>query len=411
MNAKADAQGLRVAQMIRSGDKQSAAIERAPGLYECQGVGNSYRIVTPDGDVMVNAGTLGDAHRNRPLFDAVSDNPVRYIVLTQHHANQYGGLEVYKTDQNQVIAQRRYPDDRHYHDMLMEHYRRGSRRIFAGITGPTQHMLPTEEVTPDLLFDDRHAFELGGRRFELLATPGGEALCALVVWLPIERIAVVGNLFGPLFGNQPNLNTARGDKPRSAAEFIRSIKRVRDLKPELLLTGHEVIQGAERIEREITRIADAVQWVHNRTVEGMNQGIDLRTLMREVQPPPELRLTEEYGKVAWNVRAIWHEYTGWFDPSRGTTELFTVPASSVAPTIAQLAGGADRLAESARGFVAQGKPLEALHLLDIAVVDSPDSAVVKQVKREALTLLLEQTGGKNLWERMWISAELRQLDG
>jgi glyoxylase-like metal-dependent hydrolase (beta-lactamase superfamily II) len=410
VNAKVDSQVLRVAQMIRSGDKQSAAIERAPGLYECQGVGNSYRIVTPDGDVMVNTGTLGDAQRNRLLFDAVSGNPVRHIVLTQHHANQYGGLEIYKTDQNQVIAQRRYPDDRHYHDMLMAHYRRGSRRIFAGITGPTERMLPMHEISPDLLFDDHHTFELGGRRFEVLATPGGEALCALVVWLPDERIAVVGNLFGPLFGNQPNLNTVRGDKPRSAVEFIRSIKRVRDLKPELLLTGHEVIHGAERIEREITRIADAVQWVHDRTVEGMNLGIDLRTLMRDVRPPPELTLTEEYGKVAWNVRAIWHEYTGWFDPSRGTTELFAVPASSVATTLTQLAGGADRLAESAQGFVAQGKPLEALHLLDIAVVGDPASEWVKQVKRDALKLLLEQTGGKNLWERMWIAAELRLLD-
>ena len=182
---------------------------------------------------------------------------------------------------------------------------------------------------------------------------------------------------------------------------------MRGLKPEIVLTGHEDIRGAEHIEREITRIIDAVQWVHDRTVEGMNAGVDLRTLMREIKVPPELALTEEYGKVSWNVRATWHEYTGWFDPSRGTTELYGVPPSSVAPAIAELAGGADRLALRAQDFVASGKPLEALHLLDIALAAEPDLTLGRDVKHEALKLLLQQTGGKNFWERMWIAAEIR----
>jgi alkyl sulfatase BDS1-like metallo-beta-lactamase superfamily hydrolase len=142
----------------------------------------------------------------------------------------------------------------------------------------------------------------------------------------------------------------------------------------------------------------------------MNEGRDLQALMREVTPPPELALTEEYGKVAWNVRAIWHEYTGWFDPARGTTELYGVPPSRVAPAIVELAGGADRLVERARRFLGDGKPLEALHLLDIALAAAPDSQASRDVKREALELLLEQTGGRNLWERMWIASQIRELD-
>lgn len=271
--------------------------------------------------------------------------------------------------------------------------------------------MPTQEVAPDLLIgDEGYAFELGGRRFEIIHTPGGETRSAVIVWLPDEKIAVVGNLFGPLFGNQPNLNTLRGDKPRWALQFIDSIKTLRALQPEQILTGHEDIRGAEHIHRETTRIIDSVQWVHARSVEGMNAGKDLRTLMAEVVPPPELTLTEEYGKVAWNVRAIWHEYTGWHDPARGLTDLYGVAASSVAPAIAELAGGADRLAARARGFVAEGKPLEALHLLDIALAAEPGSKLSREVKRAALELLNQQTGGANLWERMSIAAEIRELD-
>jgi len=402
--------GLRTAELIKSGRDQDAAIERAPGVWECRGIGNSYLLTTAEGDVLVNAGTLGDARRGRSLFARISTAPIRYIILTQSHANQYGGLEIYKTPQTIVVAHRGYPAERACNEMLSAHYRRGSRRIFGGITGKAEDIVPTKEVAPDqLIGDEGHAFELGGRRFEIIWTPGGETRSALIVWLPAEKIALVGNLFGPLFGNHPNLNTLRGDKPRSALQFIDSVKTLRSLRPELILTGHEEIRGAARLELDLTRIIDSVQWVHDRTVAGMNLGKDIRTLMHEISAPPELALTEDYGKVAWNVRAIWHEYTGWFDPARGTTELYAVPPSSVAPAIAELAGGAERLAERARAFLAEGKALEALHVLDIALAAEPECPLGRQVKVGALRLLNEQTGSKNLWERMWCAAEIRDL--
>lgn len=403
--------GLRTADLVKSGSEQQSAIERADGIWESRGIGNSYLVTTDAGDVLVNAGTLRDARRGKELFAKVSQNPIRFIILTQSHANQYGGLEVYKTPDNEVIAHRIYTEDRIYGAALDPHYRRGSRRIFGGITGNAADLTPTQEVAPDLLIgDEGHGFDLGGRRFEIIWTPGGETRSALVVWLPKERIAIVGNLFGPLFGNHPNLNTMRGDKPRWALQFIESVAKVRALKPDLILTGHEDIRGAEHIERELTKIIDSVRWVHDRTIEGMNEGKDLRCLMRDIQTPPELTLTEEYGKVAWNVRATWHEYTGWFDPARGTTDLYGVPPSAVAPALAELAGGAGPIAHRARGFIDEGRPLEALHLLEVALAAEPASDLARGAKRDALLLLNQQTGGKNLWERMWIAAEIRDLE-
>lgn len=403
-------QGLKVADMVKSGKSQTEAIKRGRGIYECRGVGNSYLVTTDEGDVLVNAGTLADARRGKALFAKVSEHAIRYVILTQSHANQFGGLEMYKTSDNYVIAHHNYPAERKYSIALSEHYRRGSRRFFRNISGSTEDMLPTREIEPDILIDEKYSFELGGRRFETIWTPGGETRSAVVVWLPEEKVAIVGNLFGPLFGNQPNLNTLRGDKPRSALEFIASVKKVRDLQPEQLLTGHEDIRGREHIHRELGRIIDSVQWVHDKTIEGMNAGIDLKTLMRQVVPPPELTLTEEYGKVSWNVRAIWHEYTGWFDPSCGTTELYGISYLSVAPDIVELVGSADRLIARAGDLVEQGRPLEALYLIDISLAVDSTSRPAREEKKAALLKLREISGDQNLWERMWLVAALDDLD-
>jgi hypothetical protein len=70
----------------------------------------------------------------------------------------------------------------------------------------------------------------------------------------------------------------------------------------------------------------------------------------------------------------------------------------------------DQLVRRAQQFVTEGKPLEALHVVDIALAAEPRSEFARGAKREALERLLEQTGGKNLWERMWIAAELRDLE-
>jgi alkyl sulfatase BDS1-like metallo-beta-lactamase superfamily hydrolase len=403
--------GLRVADQINSGVDQEHAILRAPRIWESRGIGNSYLLTTSAGDVLVNAGTLADAKRGRELFQKISSNRIRTIVLTQSHANQYGGLEIYKTPDNIVIAHQLYPKERAYNKALEPYYRRGSRRIFGGITGPTQSFIPTREVPPDLLIgDEGYTFTLGDRKFEIIWTPGGETRSAVIVWLPQERTAIIGNLLGPLVGNYPNLNTLRGDKPRSAQEFIDSASILRALKPALVLTGHEVISGADKIETVLTRTIDAVKWLLDKTIEGMNEGQDLRSLMRTVKPPREIALTEEYGRAAWNVRAIWHEYTGWFDPSRGTTELYEVSPASIAYDIVELAGGTGPLTKRAKEHIAKAEPLQALHLLDIVLGADPNDAEGRDTKRDALNILLEQTGGKNLWERRWLQSEIRALD-
>ena len=140
---------------------------------------------------------------------------------------------------------------------------------------------------------------------------------------------------------------------------------------------------------------------------GMNAGTDVHTLMREVVLPPELEVGEGYGKVSWDVRAVWENYAGWFH-HRSTTELYAVPPSSVHADLVDAAGGADALAEKATARARAGDDLEAIHLAEIVLTVEPGHAAARAAMRDAHRSLLERS--ENFWERAWLREQLSGFD-
>ena len=153
----------------------------------------------------------------------------------------------------------------------------------------------------------------------------------------------------------------------------------------------------------------AVSYLNEAVIAGMNAGKDVHTLMREIKLPNELKIGEFHGKVSWAVRAIWEEYSGWFHYD-STTSLYGVPRSAIDADLAELAGGAAMLAARARQRLSEGRPLEAMHLLDIALGAQPANADALAVKKDALQLLLRDSGGTNLSEVMWLKSEIAAVE-
>jgi alkyl sulfatase BDS1-like metallo-beta-lactamase superfamily hydrolase len=386
------------------------AEEIAPGLWCSPGLSNAYLLTTAEGRVIVNTGMGFEGPVHRANFDAVDSSPVRYIIFTQGHVDHVGGLDSVRDPDTTVVAQSNWTLWRDDNERLIRY--RANRSAFAfkdilatGIEAIQRRLgsthLPGQSVpTVDLDFDDRLTLEVGERRLELVSVPGGETTDSLVVWLPEERICLCGNTFGPVFGHIPNLVTIRGDRYRDALTAISSVELVRDLQPELLVTGHfEPIAGADRIHAELTRLRDAIQYIHDQTVAGMNAGKNVQTLMREITLPAEYEVGQGYGKVAWDVRAIWENYSGWFQ-HRSTTELYPVGFDAVAADVVELAG-ADALVERAREHLAEGRPLHAIHLAELLANGHPGA---REVLKEAHEILL--SGSTNFWESAWLSRQI-----
>jgi alkyl sulfatase BDS1-like metallo-beta-lactamase superfamily hydrolase len=394
--------------LVKQGEGSQDAVDLGDGIFMSRNIANSYLITTDDGDVLINTGTDFEADAIKARFARVSQEPLRIVTFTQGHPDHVGGWNLFNAAGVETIAQANHRDVREYWRRLHPFYARRIMTLWGAFMDVEARSmkLPPEPVLTTT-FIDSHAVQLGGRRFELYSTPGGETTDALAVWLPEHRMVFVGNLMGPFFGHVPNLYTLRGDKIRSAMAFIHSVDRVLALNPQTLINGHDVFNGADEIARTMTKVRDATVYLRDRTIDGMNAGADLWTLMGQITLPAELALPQVHGKVPWIVRAIWEEHVGWFR-YESTTELYDAPPSTVWQDIVELTGGTTALTDRARGHVERGHALQALHLTDIVLAHSPGDPAASSVKHSALERLLQDGGRENFSEVQWLERAMKR---
>jgi alkyl sulfatase BDS1-like metallo-beta-lactamase superfamily hydrolase len=379
---------------------------------------NCYLLETSEGNIQLNAGMGIEAPVIQQNFAEFSDSSLKYLILTQGHVDHVGGVGYFreKNPGLEVIAQASNPEHQAYDARLAPF--RANRSAFAftdkfasAFENYASHGLtdfpPQDVPVPDILVEERHAFTLGGLDVEVIAVPGAETNDSVVVWLPQHRICLTGNLFGCPFGHFPNLVTIRGDRYRDALTVAAAAQTILDLKPEMILYGHHgPVEGADIIAAELTALRDAIVYVHDETVSGMNAGKDVYTLMAEIQLPAEMEVGQGYGKVAWGVRAIWENYAGWFH-HRSTTELYAQPPATVYTDIIELAGGPEPLVERVRQKLAVGETLQALHLLDILLPEHRDVPGVKEAAIEAHQVLARES--ENFWLTSWLNNQVKEL--
>jgi glyoxylase-like metal-dependent hydrolase (beta-lactamase superfamily II) len=385
-------------------------------LYRSGGNTAAYMILTDHGRVIVNTGMGYEAPHHKRVFDAIRPGPTHHIITTQAHVDHVGGVDLFKEPGTTYIAQANNPacqrDDKRIQGLRMrtagiwfDMLGTEAKRIWS--ENPGVSMTQSEPI-PDILFEDRLALTVDGLRIELYAAVG-ETIDCCIVWLPEHRIALVSNLFGPLFPHFPNVNTIRGDRYRFVEPQSATNRMVRELRPEMLVTGRfEPIVGADLIEASLERLDKAVDHVHTKTLEGINDGVPIWTLMEEIQLPAELRVGQGYGKVSWAVRTFWEEYVGWFK-LQSTTELYADPAPAALAELVD-ALGVDATLDRAQAALDRGEAVLAIRLGEAIEAAAPDEPRLAPLMAAAHRHLYDNGGETSFWEEGWLRTQAERWE-
>jgi alkyl sulfatase BDS1-like metallo-beta-lactamase superfamily hydrolase len=390
--------------LLRVGQDQKKALKFGEAIYQAIGFGNTFMVVTEAGNVIIDTSMPFNAARHKQLLQAENAGPIKYIILTHAHGDHTGGVPTWKQPDTKIIAQKNHAEFQHYQTRLNGFFAlRNAAQFSLRIPdpGPWRGNYAAK-IEPTILFDDKYEFELGGVKFEVFSTPG-ETPDHATAWIPKYKAAFIGDNF---YASFPNIYTLRGTQPRWALDYVNSLNKVLALKPEIVLPSHGTpITGATEIVKQLTRYRDAIQYVHDETVKGMNAGKDVWTLMNEIKLPADLDVGEGYGKLSWSVRGIYEGYVGWFDLNPAM--MYEKPASSVYPDIVKLAGGADAVARLAMERAQSGQAVEAMHLSDMALAADQNHRGALQAKLKALEVLRSRCRNSN--ERGWLEFSINQV--
>jgi alkyl sulfatase BDS1-like metallo-beta-lactamase superfamily hydrolase len=274
---------------------------------------------------------------------------------------------------------------------------------------PDMELMKYGGVVPTITVGDweTHSFTLGGVEFQVIGTPGAEGADNAVLWLPQQKILFSGDFYGPQFPQFPNVFTMRGEKIRKPIEYIKSLDLLIALEPEMVVPSHlDPTVGAAEIHEGMVRIRDAVQYVHDETMAGMNAGKSLVELMKEIKLPEELYLVQNHGKVDWAVKSIWQYYMGWFHFD-STTELYPVPVNEVYSDLAE-AVGTEALLALGQNYLQQNEPVKTLHIVEVTLAREPQNKSALDLRRKALLALMAaaEAGEKNDYEIYWLKYRL-----
>jgi alkyl sulfatase BDS1-like metallo-beta-lactamase superfamily hydrolase len=254
---------------------------------------------------------------------------------------------------------------------------------------------------------DRTTIRLAGLTAELIPAES-DATDSITIWFP-ELSLCVNNLMWPaLF----NVFAIRGEEYRDPRILLAGFDDMISLGAEHLVGTHgPPISGAEHVRSELTLSRDAIQFMWDQTVRGVNLGLTHGELTEFVQLPEmygeSYFQTQLYGLVEHHTRQIHTGLRGWFDGD--TAQLFPVPPVERAGRLVAGFGGADAVRRQVDAAIEDDDLRWALELATWLVRIDPEHAADCHRLAAALRLVGQRTTAANV--RNWCLTRARELEG
>lgn len=225
---------------------------------------------------------------------------------------------------------------------------------------------------------------------------------------PSRGLCVNNTVWPALF----NVYAIRGEEYRDPRRLLAGFDQILAWQPEHLVGAHgPSISGHDQIRQRVTKSRDAIQFLWDQTVRGINKGWTTDELADRIVLPAsyddDYLTSERYGVSEHHVRQIHAGLRGWFDGDE--SKLFPVAADQRHERLIEGFGGRN---------VVRAKAKDALAVHDVRwatelatwLARSPDaSGDDRQLLARCLRAIAERTPAANI--RNWAITRARHLDG
>lgn len=227
-------------------------------------------------------------------------------------------------------------------------------------------------------------------------------------FFPTLGLCVHNTVWPALF----NVFAIRGEEYRDPRVLLSGFDRILAWSPEHLVGAHgPAISGRREIRERVTRARDAIQYLWDQTVRGINKGWTTGELAARIRLPAACdddHLTaERYGVAEHHVRQIHAGLRGWFDGDESA--LFPHAPDTRHERLIEGFGGRATVAARATAALDAGDVRWATELATWLARSPAADAADRDLLARCLRAVADRTPAANI--RNWALTRARHLDG
>lgn len=390
-------------------------IEVAPKIWNLVGIGISSRMMVeaPEGLLIFDTGDdLEDGEKALAEFRKVSDKPIKAIIYSHNHYAH--GTQAFLREAPDAIIIGHHDVNKYLTEIVTGFASGGEfpeampaltaryERQFAlhlPQSGPDTGLgaiIPPGKVKGTALathlVHEGEEMVVAGLRMQFFTRYFSDSEDSLTVYMP-ELDLVYNNFLWPsLF----NFYTLRGDVFRDPTSWRNGLRVIRDIAPKYLVNTHALpVVGKDEVKQSLELYMDAITYMIDQTLRGINKGLSPDQLKDFVQLPKVLQdfpnNAQIYSEFFYFPLHLYHHVFGWFDGDAAS--IHRMPAAEEAARIVKGFGGADTMFKQYQEAMQQGDLVWASRLAGWLLATEPANTSYRQAQADVLRQIAYRSPG------------------
>jgi len=256
---------------------------------------NALVVVTTQGVVLVDTGN--NPPETRLLLDfikSVTNQPVRYVVITQNHGDHTAGTPLFSPPANVIVHERVAKDWASWKPYQIKSW----RKRFRERSGALKDVNPIDTV---LSFREHMTLHLGGKTIALIYVDDPYNPGDIAVWLPQSGVMHAG--FVGYIGRHPDI---RPDYSHgTTAGMLKQLEVLSALDPRVIIPAHGPLGDA----KDLRALADYLLLARQKVRTMMAKGLPLEAITKDFHMN-EYRGWDRENHFEWLAETLHRELRG-----------------------------------------------------------------------------------------------------